>query len=248
MPLKVLDLFSGIGGFSLGLERTGGFETVAFCEIDPFCRQVLAKHWPDVPIFEDVRELTADAIGPVDIITGGFPCQDISQAGKKAGIDGERTGLWAELARLVSEIRPRYVIMENVPNLLVGPSEQPGGWFCRVLGDLAAGGYDAEWQCISASDVGAPHERDRVWIVSYPNLQHGEAGLGVLPIDQATLCAIRDRNRNSIWLASARPPPGVANGVSGALDRRPRTEGLGNAVTHVIPGTIGHAILEADAA
>jgi DNA (cytosine-5)-methyltransferase 1 len=106
--LRVLDLFSGIGGFSLGLERTGGFETVAFCEIDPFCRRVLAKHWPDVPIYEDVRTLTADALSrdgiAADVICGGFPCQDISWAGRQAGLDGERSGLWSEIARLAGEL------------------------------------------------------------------------------------------------------------------------------------------------
>jgi DNA (cytosine-5)-methyltransferase 1 len=120
--LRVLDLFSGIGGFSIGLERTGGFETVAFCEIEPFPRRVLAKHWPGVPCYHDVRELTAerlaaDGIG-VDAICGGFPCQDISLAGKGAGMDGERSGLWSEYARLIGELRPRYVIVENVAALL----------------------------------------------------------------------------------------------------------------------------------
>jgi DNA (cytosine-5)-methyltransferase 1 len=179
--LRVLDLFAGIGGFSLGLERTGGFETVAFCEIEPFPRAVLAKHWPGVPQYDDVRELTgarlaADGIA-VDCITGGFPCQDISVAGKQAGIaDGTRSGLWSEIARLVGEIRPRVVIVENVAALLSGPSERPGGWFGRVLGDLAALGYDVRWDCIPASAVGAPHQRDRAWIVAYAaSKRRGEA-------------------------------------------------------------------------
>lgn len=171
--LRVLDLFSGIGGFSLGLERTGGFETVAFCEIEEFPRRVLAKHWPEVPCYHDVRELTAerlraDGIG-VDVITGGFPCQDVSAAGKRAGMEeGTRSGLWSEIARLIGEIRPAYVIVENVANLLVGPSERRGGWFGRVLGDLAEIGYDAEWHGISAANIGARHIRDRVWILAYP--------------------------------------------------------------------------------
>ena len=172
--LRVLDLFSGIGGFSLGLERTGGFETVAFCEIDPFCRKVLAKHWPNVRQYEDVRELTADRLAAdgiaVDVITGGFPCQDISTAGRQAGIaEGTRSGLWSEIARLAGELRPRFVIVENVANLLSGPSERPGAWFGRVLGDLAEIGFDAEWHGIPASAVGANHQRDRIWIIAYPN-------------------------------------------------------------------------------
>src|SRR5574343_1702489 len=120
--LRVLDIFAGIGGFSLGLERTGGFETVAFCEIDPFCRRVLAKHWPDVPCYEDVRSLTAERLAAdgiaVDVICGGFPCQDISVAGKGAGIEGSRSGLWSEYARIIGEVRPRYAWVENSPLLV----------------------------------------------------------------------------------------------------------------------------------
>jgi DNA (cytosine-5)-methyltransferase 1 len=164
--LRVLDLFSGIGGFSLGLERTGGFETVAFCEIEPFPRRVLAKHWPKVPCYDDVRTLTADALRrdgiAVDVICGGFPCQDISFAGAGAGIEGERSGLWSEYARLIGELRPQFVIVENVAALLSRGLD-------RVLGDLAALGFDAWWDCIPASAVGAPHRRDRLWLVAYPD-------------------------------------------------------------------------------
>jgi DNA (cytosine-5)-methyltransferase 1 len=172
--LRVLDLFSGIGGFSLGLERTGGFETVAFCEIEPFPRKVLAKHWPEVPQYEDVTKLTGDILRrdgiSVDVITGGFPCQDISVAGKQAGIgEGTRSGLWSEIVRLIGELAPSFVIVENVAALLSGPSEQRGGWFGSILGDLAECGYDAEWENIPAAAVGAPHRRERVWIVAYPN-------------------------------------------------------------------------------
>lgn len=168
--MDVLDLFSGIGGFSLGLERAG-MRTVAFCEIEPFQRRVLAKHWPGIPIYEDVRTLTADRLradGIIpDVICGGFPCQDISTAGKGAGIEGERSGLWSHYARLIGEIRPLYVIVENVAALL-------GRGLDRVLGDLAALGYDAEWHCIPASAVGAPHRRDRIWIVAHPGREHSE--------------------------------------------------------------------------
>ena len=157
--LEVMDLFSGIGGFSLGLERTGGFRTTSFCEIDPYCRKVLAKNWPDVPIHEDVtkREYTE---GEADVITAGFPCQDISLAGKGAGITGERSGLWREVVRAVRMVRPRYVILENVAALL-------GRGLGDVQADLAEIGYDCEWDCIPASAVGAPHRRDRWWGVAY---------------------------------------------------------------------------------
>lgn len=158
--LTVLDLFSGIGGFSLGLERTGGFKTIAFCEIDPFCRRVLAKHWPGVPIYEDVTTAHFTA-GQADVICGGFPCQDISIAGKRAGISGERSGLWRNMVDAIRVVGPRYVIVENVAAILFGD-------LGTVLSDLAAIRYDAEWHCISASEVGAEHRRDRWWAVAYP--------------------------------------------------------------------------------
>jgi DNA (cytosine-5)-methyltransferase 1 len=174
--MRVLDLFAGIGGFTLGLERAG-FETVAFCEIEPYAQKVLHKNWPGVKLYDDVRGITAerlaaDGIG-VDVITGGFPCQDISVAGKGAGIEGERSGLWSECARLIGELRPRYAIFENVTNLLNG---ERGDWFKRVLWDISALGYDAEWHCIPASSIGAHHRRDRVWIVAYPNGDDGRRG------------------------------------------------------------------------
>lgn len=163
--LRVLDLFSGIGAFSLGLERAG-MCTVAFCESDAYCRRVLARHWPEVPCYDDVRTLTAARLAAdgiaVDVICGGFPCQDISVAGRGVGITGERSGLWSEFARLIGELRPRYAIVENVAALL---SRGLGD----VLGDLAALGYDAEWHCIPAAAVGAPHRRDRIWIIGYPD-------------------------------------------------------------------------------
>ena len=177
--LKVLDLFSGIGGFSLGLERTGGFETVAFCEIDKKARLVLKKHWPDTPIFEDVTTLTGDQINEkIDIIVGGFPCQDISLAGKGAGLAGARSGLWYEYHRLIKEIRPSWVIAENVSALRSRGLDE-------VLRSLAEIGYDAEWHCIPASAVGAPHRRDRIWIVAYP--RHGSGGnFGLVKAGQNT--------------------------------------------------------------
>jgi len=167
MKYRVLDLFSGIGGFSLGLERTGGFETVAFCEIEDFPVKVLNKHWPNVPVYRDVRELTHERLRSdgieVTCITAGFPCQDISIAGKGAGIkEGTRSGLWFEVARLIGELRPRYVVLENVSAILSRGVD-------IVLGDMAEIGYDCEWHCIPASAVGAHHRRDRWWCICYPH-------------------------------------------------------------------------------
>ena len=169
--LRLLDLFSGIGGFSLGLERSGAFKTVAFCEIDPFCRRVLAKHWPDVPIHDDVT--TREFIeGEADAICGGFPCQDVSLAGKRAGVSAPRSGLYRELVRAIRVVRPRIALLENVAALL---SDGMG----TVLADLAEVGDCVEWDCVPARAVGAPHERDRVWIVAHADggrRRPGEAG------------------------------------------------------------------------
>lgn len=238
--LRVLDLFSGIGGFSLGLERTGGFETVAFCEIDPFCRRVLAKHWPQVKQYDDIRTLTASQLRTdgiaVDVICGGFPCQDISGVGRRAGMDvGTRSGLWSEIDRLVDEIRPQYVIVENVSDLLSGPSERPGGWFGRVLGDLADRGMDAWWEDIPAAAVGAPHRRQRIWLVAYPNGTRFQT-------PRPELAPTGHYQRSAAeWRGAAAGSLRAANGVP---DRVDRTHALGNAVVPQIPELLGRAILE----
>jgi DNA (cytosine-5)-methyltransferase 1 len=162
--LRLLDLFSGIGGFSLGLERTGGFETVAFCEYAEFPRKVLAKHWPNVPIYPDVRELTAerlhaDGLGRIDIICGGYPCQPFSYAGKREGAEDDRH-LWPEMRRLVETLRPAWVIGENVAgHITMGLDD--------VLADLDACGYAAQAVVIPACAVNAPHRRDRLWLVAH---------------------------------------------------------------------------------
>lgn len=166
MKLKHLDLFSGIGGFSLGLERTGGFETVGFCDSDKKTHLVLKKHWAAVPIYDDVSTLKGSDLGTIDIITGGFPCQDLSVAGKGAGLAGARSGLWFEFHRLIKETQPKWVIAENVAVLRSRGLDQ-------VLRSLDEIGYDAEWHCIPASAVGAPHRRDRIWIVAHPRHRGG---------------------------------------------------------------------------
>jgi len=158
-PLRVLSLFSGIGGLDLGLERAG-MEVVAQCEVDPYCCRVLAKHWPHVPNLGDVTAIDWSTVPDVDLICGGYPCQPFSLAGRRQGADDVRH-LWPYVLDAVRHLRPRWVLLENVPgHLSLG--------FGRVLGDLAESGYDAEWDCIPAAAVGAPHRRDRVFIVAYP--------------------------------------------------------------------------------
>jgi len=160
--LRVLDLFSGIGGFSLGLERTGGFETAAFCEYEPFPRKVLAKHWPDVPCFPDVRKLEGrDIDGPIDVICGGYPCQPFSTAGQRRGQKDDRH-LWPEFSRLVAELRPAWVIGENVAgHISMGLDD--------VLSDLERQGYACRTFVIPACATGAPHRRYRVWTIASRN-------------------------------------------------------------------------------
>jgi len=269
--LKLLSLFAGIGGFELGLERSGGFETVAQCEIDPYCLKVLAKHWPEVKRYEDIRNLTADRLAAdgitVDAICGGFPCQDISTAGKGAGIEGERSGLWSEYARLIGELRPRVVFVENVSALL-------GRGLDRVLGDLSALGYDAVWDCIPASAVGAPHRRDRLWIVanarggrwSEPKSWEVQQPWRTEAVCASALAdAMRERPQRQRWSFDtsssaagtdrqvdrafydgrwpAEPNVGrVANGVPNRVDR---LKALGNAVVPQIPELLGRAYMEA---
>lgn len=161
--MKVLDLFSGIGGFSYGLEMASkDFKTTKFCEIDKFCQKVLKKHWPEVPVHDDIKTLTCIE-GEFDIICGGFPCQDISVAGQKKGITNEtRSGLWFEYKRIIKEVKPKFVIIENVRNLL-------NNGFAIVLKDLHEIGYNAEWEIISARSIGSCHLRERLWVVAYPN-------------------------------------------------------------------------------
>jgi len=268
--MNVLDLFSGIGGFSLGLERAG-MRTVAFCEIEPYARAVLRKHWPNVPCYDDVRTLTADRLNAdgivPDVICGGFPCQDISVAGDGLGITGPRSGLWSEYARIVGEIRPRFVIVENVAALVNRGLE-------RVLGDLAALGYDAEWHCIPAGAIGAPHERDRIWIVAYPDMrqcqrqdeqiragrdaacssgkavantygqrrhkmEQSKSGgqVGQGPISTALYASFAGRRHG--WEAE----PNVGRVADGVPNRVDRLRALGNAVVPQIPEIIGRAIM-----
>lgn len=269
MTLTVGSLFAGIGGFDLGLERTGGFRTSWFCEQDKFCQRVLAKHWPGVPCYEDVCALTGASVSPVDVLCGGFPCQDISLAGKGAGIGGSRSGLWSEYARLIGEIEPRWVVVENVAALL-------GRGLSVVLADLSALGYDAEWDCLPASAFGAPHRRDRIWLVAYParNAASGvrasagserkRVGTGGQPggtpevADSANQRHKRSRHardgrtRSSDGCYRSAPEqwefePNVGRVANGIPSRVDRLRSLGNALVPQIPEWIGYRILAYEA-
>lgn len=223
--MRVLDLFSGIGGFSLGLERAG-MRTVAFCEAKEEKRAILARGWPGVPCFPDVAALRGSDLGgeTIDLVAGGFPCQDVSHAGGRAGIEGERSGLWTHFARLIRELRPRFALMENVPGLL---SRGMG----EVLADLAASRYDAEWDCIPAAAVGAPHLRARIWILAYP-------------------CGFRDEADDTVFAGRSElvvhprwpPEPEAArvdDGFPGWL-----VSAAGDAVVPQVVETIGRAIMK----
>jgi len=245
--LKVLDLFSGIGGFSLGLERAGPFKTVAFCEIEPFCQRVLAKHWPDTPIYNDVRNLNYE--GTVDVICGGYPCQPFSVAGKRKGKDDPRH-LWPFMFKLIQKHRPRWVIGENViGHINMGLDE--------VLFDLESEGYTVRAFSIPACAVNAPHRRERIWIVG--NLDSSNASGEQRPEGQdkgsgqrAPKKDIKERGEWFSELVARDVAQGVNTyaGARGALDgipdRMDRLKALGNSVVPHIPYIIGKAILEAD--
>jgi DNA (cytosine-5)-methyltransferase 1 len=230
--VRVLDLFSGIGGFSLGLESIG-MQTVAFCESDGYARRVLRKHWPEVWLYEDVRTLTAkrlkaDGVGPIDLVCGGFPCQDISKAGRGAGIDGARSGLWSEFARLVGEIRPRWVIAENVPMLR-------GRGADRVSGDLEASGYTVRSIVVGAIHAGAPHRRQRAWIVA-DRLRTG-------PQITQEPAGVRSPITRCDWWTRE---PDVARVAHGIPARVHRIRCIGNAVVPQVVAMIGAAILNVE--
>jgi DNA (cytosine-5)-methyltransferase 1 len=240
--MTVGSLFSGIGGFDLGFERAG-YDVRWQVEIDDYANRVLAKHWPNVRRYRDVRECGATNLEPVDVVIGGFPCQDISFAGFGAGLDGARSGLWAEYRRIIGELRPRYVVVENVAALL----DRGIG---RVLGDLATLGFDAEWSTLSACSVGLPHMRQRLFIVAYANGQHGRPRLrdsitrAFRPL-QAFDGFARARTGYATRLANPSELYRDADGVPRWMERN---RGIGNAVAPDVAEWIARRILEADKA
>ncbi len=264
--MTVGSLFAGIGGFDLGFERAG-FEIKWQVEIDPFCRAVLAKHWPDVRRYEDVRYCTSQmradremddmaaggcgdapscpityhGLEPVDVIVGGFPCQDISFAGMGEGLAGARSGLWNEFERLIRELRPRYVVVENVAALIQRGVDV-------VLGDLARNGFDAEWSIVSACSVGAPHVRRRLFIVAHANRLDG------WPRVRGSFARAFRASQTVDGFESARTgyrerladPSALYRGADGVPDRMDRNRAIGNGVHPAVAEWIARRILEAE--
>jgi DNA (cytosine-5)-methyltransferase 1 len=230
-------LFAGIGGFDLGLERAG-MTCEWQVEIDPYARRILEKHWPDVRRWDDVRTFPPGGNWGVDLICGGFPCQDISIAGPCTGLAGERSGLWSEFARIIRVLRPDHILIENVAAFSFRG-------LATVLGDLAAVGYDAEWSMLSACAMDAPHVRQRLFIHAYADREHGTKGM--------------ERQRQSTWKRKISRPydpehrrawrdavRGADRGGNGIPARMDRLRCLGNAVVPQVAEWIGRRIMEAE--
>lgn len=233
--MRVLDLFSGIGGFSLGLSWAGDFRTIRFCEKDEFCRKVLRKHWPDVPIVEDIHDLSSYA-GEADIVVGGFPCQPFSQAGRKLAARDPRH-LWPQMLRVIKECRPAWVIGENVIGLTRLGLD-------AVLSDLAGAGYSTRVFDIPAVAVGAPHRRSRLWIIAHANGTRSQGcgtPRGTREGRWATQGARGQSASGCDWWDSEPGMGRVAHGVPGRMER---LRALGNAVVPQIVAEIGRAILK----
>jgi DNA (cytosine-5)-methyltransferase 1 len=226
--MQVGSLFSGIGGIDLGLERAG-FEISWQVERDPFCQKILAKHWPTVKKFEKVEYVGKHNLEQVDLIAGGFPCQDVSDAGRRAGINGERSGLWSEFARIICELRPRFVLVENVRGLLIRG-------FGRVLSDLAKIGYDAEWSLFSASQFGYPHQRQRLFLIAYPSSERLER-------TKRQIFLFDDFSNREIWKPMLSESYILRNHV-GFPNWVDRIKSLGNSVIPDIAEFIGKRVLD----
>lgn len=240
--MKFGSLFSGIGGFDLAMEACG--HTVAWqVENDPFCNGILETHWPEVDRYADIREIDWSTMGRPPLICGGFPCQPFSVAGQNRGENDERN-LWPETLRAIRELRPRYVFLENVPGLLAH------GYFRRILGDLAEGGYDAVWDTFTAAEVGAPHRRERLFILAYPasdgyERQRGTWGRGARPADidssvEHTAINIRRASRHD----RREPPDGAGHlnvGHTEGEQRQGRSEPEGRQ-RQALPGRSGASV------
>jgi len=241
--LTVGSLFSGIGGLELGLERAG-MKCLWQVEIDPYCQKVLRKHWPEADLHSDIRECGSASLVPVDLICGGFPCQPHSLAGKRQA-SGDERDLWGEFARVVCELRPRWVLAENVPGLL---SSESGRFFGRVLRDLAALGYCVEWESIPAAAVGAPHRRDRIFMLANSQdaseisfmEQGGEEGS-----QEQYRGLLGNKGRIDARQWGNEPKPAMVRVADGVPSRVDRLRCLGNAVVPQVAEWIGRRIVEA---
>lgn len=233
MTLTVGSLFSGVGGLEFGMEMTGGFKTSWQVEYDEFARKVLAKHWPDVPRHKDVRDVGRHNLEPVDLICGGFPCQNISSAntaGTRHGLAGEQSGLWREFARIVEETRPAWVVVENSPRWR--------DWVPAVRSDLWTLGYSSLPLLLRASDFGALHERPRVFVLAHADL-HGEPLRAIH--EEASRYAPIPRTRGH-WRHT---PAGVFRVANGFPYRTHRLRAAGNAVVPQVAQFVGTMILQA---
>lgn len=247
MTLNVLSLFAGIGGLELGLERAG-MTTVGQVDIDPDCREILSLRWPEVPRHDDV--LTApewwasESRPPVHVVCAGFPCQPFSHAGRMLGVNDERW-MWPATATVIRAVRPRYVVLENVAALV-----RDAGAFGTVLGDLHSLGFDAEWATLRASDFGAPHNRERVYVLAYPASVDGVArdrmgprGVGGAPIAARGLSGLAAHQRRRAareWLEREPDVGRLANGIPRQVDR---LRMLGNAVVPAVSERLGRLIV-----
>jgi len=237
--MRVLDLFSGIGGMALGLSRAG-MDISALCEIDPYCRLVLEKHWPDIPIYHDVKDITkerldADGFPVIDLLAGGFPCQPYSNAGERDGAADDRD-LWPEMHRVIKAIRPRWIIAENVTGFLNLGIDQ-------VISDLADTGY-AWWAFVlPAVSLNAWHVRERVWIVAYADSQRLERqwpDSDPQGWQEQIMGTVRLRSGNEVWDIE----PDIQRVVDGLSARMDRLKAIGNAVVPQIPQLLGQSIMD----
>tara|TARA_B100000575_G_scaffold294233_1_gene308824 strand:- start:450 stop:1271 length:822 start_codon:yes stop_codon:yes gene_type:complete len=269
MVMRLLDLFSGIGGFSYAAEKlVGGYETVAFCEQDEFCQKVLRKHWKDVPIYDDVRTIDAARLGRIDIVAGGFPCQAVSQAGLQKATEDDRW-LWDEMLRIIQDCKPRWVIGENVVGLI---NINEGVLFEQVQTDLEKEGYSVQSVVIPACAKNAPHRRDRVWIVSNSNSHRSKTRLSGQDKGQIgnTEKSINRDNRQRGWetihdRATQRKMGYLDDGISkgllrhfdrepehiprvttGEKDRSKKLRSLGNSIVPQVAAEIFNAIKVAE--
>lgn len=254
MTITIGSLFSGIGGFELGLERgIPESKTIWQVEENPFCKSILKKHWPNSQLFDDVRQVGVN-LPPVDLICGGFPCTDISIAGKRGGIyEGRKSSLWWEMRRIIGILVPKVAIIENVPGLTF---RDGGGW--NVLSSLAKIGFDAEWINISARDFGAPHKRERIFIVAYPH-HHRQHDLSLnaktfksQKIDQSHTVGetypFSGRSRKNGWMEPQNYWAGFPNSPrfcrrdDGIPNRVARLKALGNAIVPQCSEWIGRQV------